>query len=67
MLTIPQVAEELGMTRANVWKYVHANRLTAERYGKYFLIDREDLNAFLAERNPHRQKPGPKPRRPRPA
>lgn len=54
MLTIPEAAKELGLTRATVWKLVDSGKLPhAEEAGRFKLIDWDELQAFKAkERRP---------------
>lgn len=68
LLSIPVAAKELGMTRASLWRYVDAEKLPAEKYGRDWLIRREDLEKFDRERRPpgRPRKPTPKPRTPQP-
>lgn len=55
MLTIPQAADRIGMSRAVLWRHVKADHLKAEQHGPYLLIDAEELARFQAkERRPGR-------------
>lgn len=66
LLTIPQAAREIGMTRAVLWRHVQKGRIPVTEAGPYRLIDAADLAAFVAtERKPGW--PKGKPRAPRPA
>jgi predicted DNA-binding transcriptional regulator AlpA len=68
LLTIPQAAAELDLTRATLWKHIKSGRLTgAQQLGGengVWVIDRDVLDAFKATRPPRLRKPGPKPHRP---
>ncbi len=69
LLTIPQAAAELDLTRATLWKHIKSGRLTgAQQLGGQngvWVIDRQVLETFKAEHPPRATgKPGPKPRRP---
>jgi hypothetical protein len=61
LLTIPDAAREIGMSRVVLWRHVRAKHIASERYGKYTLIDSEELERFRQqERNPGRpRKTGP--------
>lgn len=53
MLTIPQAAREIGMTRAVLWRHVKRGRIPTVDAGPYQLIDADDLAVFKAtERKP---------------
>ena len=63
MLTIPQAAAEIGMTRAVLWRHVKKGNLPSVQVGPYRLIDADDLARFNAQE----RKPGwpkGKPRKP---
>lgn len=49
-LVTAQVAAELGISRWAVWKYIKNDRLKAAKMGRDYVIDRDDLEAFKAER-----------------
>jgi excisionase family DNA binding protein len=49
---IPVAANEIGVSRQTLWRYVNAGRLPAEKIGRDFVIRREDLEAFKAARKP---------------
>lgn len=66
MLTIPQAAREIGMTRAALWRHVKKGSIPVVDAGPYQLIDAADPAAFQAtERKPGW--PKGKPRRPKSA
>lgn len=66
LLTIPQAAMRIGMTRAVLWRHVKKGRIPVVEAGPYLLIDADALAAFKAtERKPGW--PKGKPRKPRPA
>lgn len=53
--TVAQIAEELGLNRETVRRWIRFHGLKAERVGSRksgFIIDREDLTQFLAEKRP---------------
>jgi hypothetical protein len=52
--TIADIAKRMRVQPQQVWRYIKAKRLHAERYGIQYLIDEGDYQAFL----PTRQKPG---------
>ncbi len=55
LLTIPQAADRIGMSRVVLWRHVKAGHLTAEQHGPYVLIDADELARFDAqERRPGR-------------
>lgn len=65
MLTIPQAAAELDLTRATLWKHIKSGRFNgAQQLGGEngtWVIDREVLDAFKATHPRRTTKPGPKP------
>lgn len=64
LLTIPEAAREIGMTRAVLWRHVKSGRIPSIGTDRVRLIDAEALAAFQAvERKPGW--PKGKPRRPR--
>lgn len=58
---IPVAAKELGVSRQTLWRYVTHDRLPAEKVGRDYVIRREDLDEFKANR-----KPAGRPRKPSP-
>lgn len=65
LLTIPEAADEIGMSRVVLWRHVRNGRLPSKEAGPYRLIDADDLARFRAEE----RKPGwpkGKPRKPAP-
>ena len=64
MLTIPQVAARLGLSKTRIHEFIRAGRLPATKPGRDWLITPEDLAAFAAiPRRPghpgHREKERP--------
>ncbi len=53
LLTTKEVAERLGVSVRRVHALIHAGRLPAEKYGRDYLINENDLN-LVAERKPGR-------------
>ena len=49
MLTIPQAAKEIGMSRVVLWRHVKKGHIPVEEAGPYVLIDAEDLARFKAQ------------------
>jgi excisionase family DNA binding protein len=48
LLTVPQVADELGVSSRTVWKYVSTGELPAQRIGaKLVKVRRADLDEFV--------------------
>lgn len=45
VLTLPQAAALLGVTREGVWKMVKTGRLPATRVGHVWLVSRFDVEA----------------------
>lgn len=66
LLTIPQAAAELDLTRATLWKHIRSGRLNgAQQLGGpngLWVIDRAVLEAFKTAHPPRGRKPGPKPK-----
>jgi excisionase family DNA binding protein len=54
MLTIPQAARALGVTRQNVWQAVQRGRIKALRFGHVSLILRSTLEEYAGTRKPGR-------------
>ena len=52
MLSVPQVALALSLSRQRVAQLIAAGRLKATRVGKTWIIFPADLEAFKATRNP---------------
>lgn len=44
LLSVAEVAEKLGVTRARVNQFISENRLPAQRIGRSFVIREEDLS-----------------------
>ncbi len=53
LLSIPQAAEQLGVSRIRVWQWVKGERLPAVRLGNFWFINPADLASF-APRKPGR-------------
>lgn len=49
MLTTAEVAERLQVTQRRVQALIKDKRLPAERYGRAWLVQRTDLEAFIAK------------------
>jgi len=49
-LTISQTAKLLGFTRQYVWILVKKGKLKAERVGKYYIINSEEVKRYEIER-----------------
>lgn len=57
-----EVAAELGVSKTVVWRQIHMGRLPAEKFGRDWLIRRDDFERFrVLDRKRGR------PRKPRPA
>jgi excisionase family DNA binding protein len=55
LLTIPEAAKVVGVTRAVLWRYVKADRLPTIQAGRFYLIDEEEAIRFRnRERHPGR-------------
>lgn len=49
LLTIPQVAEQVGVHEKTVWKWLHDKKLAAVRFGaRCTRIKQADLEALIA-------------------
>ena len=48
-LTLPQVAELLGLNPSTIRLWVNEQRLSAERVGRRWMVRRGDLEQMLAE------------------
>ena len=60
LLTIPQAAKRIDMSRAVLWRHVKAGHLAAEQHGPYVLIDAEELAKFSEkDRRPGRPRKQP--------
>jgi excisionase family DNA binding protein len=51
ILTVPQVAKELGITENTVRQYCQAGRL-GQKIGRQWLITRHELETFKEQRRP---------------
>lgn len=54
LLTIPQAADEIGMSRVVLWRHVRKGAIPTVDAGPYRLIDADELAKFQAQR----RKPG---------
>lgn len=50
VVLIPEAARTLGMSRQTLWRHVDRGHLKAEKLGRDYVIRRDDLAAFQAER-----------------
>jgi excisionase family DNA binding protein len=50
MLSLPRLAEELGVSRTTLWRYVQAGRLRARKVGNSYVVLRHDLERFTPPR-----------------
>jgi excisionase family DNA binding protein len=66
-LTLPQVAELLGLNPSTIRLWVNEQRLSAERVGRRWMVRRGDLERMLAEQprigHPKRRGATPRPAR----
>jgi excisionase family DNA binding protein len=46
-LTVPQVAERLGVSARSIWRWLDERELIAHRFGRLVRISEADLQAFL--------------------
>lgn len=46
LLTLPEAAKEIGLTRAVLWRYVKEGRIPHITAGRFILIDAEDVERF---------------------
>jgi len=49
LLTLPEIAQTLGMNPSTVRLWVHEGRLQAEKMGRKWMVRRVDLERMLAE------------------
>jgi len=49
-LTISQTAKLLGFTRQYVWILIKKGKLKAERVGKYYIINSEEVKRYKIDR-----------------
>ncbi len=48
LLTVQQVAKQLGVCRDSVWRYIRAKKLKAIKYtARNFRIEEKDLKNFI--------------------
>ncbi len=47
LLSIPEAAHHLGVSRIRVWQWVKEERLAAVRLGNYWFIDPADLKPVV--------------------
>ncbi len=50
LLSIPEAATRLGVSRVRVWHWVNDARLPAVRLGKYWFIDPADLSSVVPQK-----------------
>jgi excisionase family DNA binding protein len=48
--TLPQIAEMLSVNPSTVRHWVNTGRLSAEKRGRRWLVEREDLETIMAQR-----------------
>jgi len=48
-LTVPQIAQHLGVSRQTVWKWCRSGRLIGALHGRAYRIEHDHFQAFLAE------------------
>jgi excisionase family DNA binding protein len=48
--TLPQIAEMLDVNPSTVRHWVSTGRLSAEKHGRRWLVEREDLETIVAQR-----------------
>jgi excisionase family DNA binding protein len=48
--TLPQIADMLGVNPSTVRHWVNTGRLSAEKRGRRWLVEREDLETIMAQR-----------------
>jgi hypothetical protein len=60
LLTIPQAAREIGMSRFVLWRHVKHGHLATEKAGPHVLIDADELAKFRSQK----RRPGRPKRRP---
>lgn len=46
-LTVPEAAEEIGITERALWQRIYRNEFPHRRWGKKVVILRSELDAFL--------------------
>jgi len=51
LLTIPQAADELDLSRQRVWLLVTTGRIKAQRIGQGWLISQREVERFNQQRN----------------
>jgi excisionase family DNA binding protein len=50
LLSIPEAAAQLGVSRVRVWQWVNGARLPAVRLGNYWFIDPADLTSVVPQK-----------------
>jgi len=50
LLSLPEAASHLGVSRVRVWQWVNDARLPAVRLGKYWFIDPADLASVVPQK-----------------
>ncbi len=48
-LTIPQLAERLGLSRTTVYRYVKAGKIPAIKIGRNYVIDEKQISELLSK------------------
>ncbi len=57
LLTIPQAANELDLSRQRVWLLVTQGRIKAQRTGQLWLIPRREIEKFERQMSGRPRKP----------
>lgn len=60
LLSVAEVAEKLGVTRARVNQLINNNRISAQRIGRSFAIREEDLGLVKDRKTGRPKKENPK-------
>lgn len=56
LLTVAQVAELLGISRIAVFKRIQKGELPAQKYGRFYLIDKKNLPNIFSTNLSQKQK-----------
>jgi excisionase family DNA binding protein len=53
LLTTPQTAAMLGVSRYRVWQFIKSGRLPAELIGRDYFVKERDVAKFKSIKRPH--------------
>lgn len=56
MYTIPEIADNTGLSRATLYDYIEKGKLKSVKFGRVWRVAEDELGRFLNEGVPHNKK-----------